>query len=625
MMMSPEITISAIAFLIQLAASILAITNLRSNQFQISWTLTSLALAVMALQRGIVLHGAFTESMAPNLTNQITELFISLLALTAVLFIRPFMNKLILSRNRLDQLRLFYENAPVGYQSLDLQGHILNINPVWLKTMQYTRIEVIGRPFQEFLTPESNHRFESMLGSQPNQGSLSNKRLEMVRKDGYTITCEFEGTVSQDELGNTIQIHFAFRDITKQLDAEWLLNEKQQQIQTHLNQQALLSEVAICLNTSEPFDSKVPRSLEKIGHHEKACRVYIGQRPGESEKPLQIYQWSAEEFPPLDPGDKAYPVHWYPNWMGWVEKSGTLLAGDGKGIPESLGQDLQQLGIRGFAAFPLKIDAKILGFLVLEYQQASKDWNEQETRVLHTLAHIFSNALERREIDSALHASRNRLMQLSSHQQKMIERDRSHFAHEIHDELGQYLTSIHMGLSWVLKQLPSEQFRLKSKIRELTSMTDTSLRQTKKLSAEYRPRIIDDMGLVAAIEWYVKEFEKNSHISCNLEITEKPIPHDNDVAINLFRIIQESLSNIYRHAQATQVRLLLNKKKNWLTLHIEDNGIGISPKQSKKPDSFGILGMEERARTIGARFNIEKRESQGTRVRVLAPLKEEQT
>jgi signal transduction histidine kinase len=107
-------------------------------------------------------------------------------------------------------------------------------------------------------------------------------------------------------------------------------------------------------------------------------------------------------------------------------------------------------------------------------------------------------------------------------------------------------------------------------------------------------------------------------------MTEKPIPHDNDMAINLFRIVQESLSNIYRHAQASLVRVRLNKKKNWLTLHIEDNGIGITPKQAERHESFGILGMEERARTIGARFDIERRESQGTRVRVMAPLKEEQ-
>ena len=622
--MSTEIIISAIALLLQLAATILAISNLRSNQFQITWTFTSLALAVMTLQRGIVLHGVFTESTPPNLLNQITELLISLLALAVVLNIRPFMNKLILSRNRLDRLRLFYENAPVGYQSLDSQGRIMNVNPLWLKTMQYAMKEVIGRPFDKFLTAESKEDFQSMLSSHPIQQHLSSKRFKMIRKDGEIITCEFEGSVSCDELGNTIQIHFAFRDITSLLDAERRVHEKQQQIQTHLSQQALISEVAICLNTSESFESKIPRSLEKIGRHEKACRVYIGHHQNESEQPVQLYQWSAEGIPALYYGDEGHPVHWYPNWMEWLRERGTIVAGDGNQLPESLEQDLEQLGIQGLAAFPLKIYEKNLGFLVLEYRQPTKRWNEQELRMLHTLAHIFSNAFERREVDTALHDSKNRLMQLSSHQQKMIERDRSHFAHEIHDELGQYLTSIHMGLSWILKHLPHEKFRLKSKIRELTSLTDTSLRQTKKLSAEYRPRIIDDMGLVAAIEWYATEFEKNSHIRCELEMTEKPIPHDNDMAINVFRIVQESLSNIYRHAQATRVRLLLNKKKNWLSLHIEDNGIGITPKQTKRPDSFGILGMEERARTIGARFDIKKRESQGTRVRVLAPLKKEQ-
>ncbi|HKL38825.1 MAG TPA: GAF domain-containing sensor histidine kinase, partial [Bacteroidales bacterium] len=448
-------------------------------------------------------------------------------------------------------------------------------------------------------------------------------RFEMIRKDGQIITGEFEGTVSCDELGNTIQIHFAFRDITRQIEAERLVNEKQRQIQNHLNQQALISEVAICLNSSETFDNKIPRSLEKIGHQANASRVYIGLHRAESQTLEKLYQWSAKGLQPLDPGIGANPVQWYPNWMGWTKIKGIITAGDSSQLPESLRKDLQEIGIQGIAVLPLKIYKKKLGFLVLEYKQTSKNWDEQELRMLHTLGHIFSNAFERRKTDKALHASKKRLMQLSYHQQKMIERDRSHFAHEMHDELGQYLTSIHMGLSWMLKQLPSEQYRVRSKIRELISLTDTSLRQTKKLSAEYRPRLIDDMGLVAAIEWYVREFEKNSHLACDLEISEKIIPHDNDVAINLFRIVQESLTNIYRHAQATRVCVRLNKKKNSLTLQVADNGVGIAREQAERFDNYGILGMEERARLIGARLGIKGRKSQGTLIQVRVPLKEE--
>jgi len=623
--MFPEVIIPTFAFMIQLAATGLAMSNLRPNRFQITWTLTSLALAVMTLQRGISLYNAFAQHTSIVLMDQITGLTISLLALAAVLHIRPFINKLNLSRIRQDQLRLFYENAPVGYQSLDTQGRILNVNPLWLNTMQYDREEVVGRPFSKFLTPESKARFESWLTSESNSGHLSNKRYEMIRKDGHIITGEFEGTVSCDELGNITQFHFAFRDITGQMEAERLVNDKQQQIQNHLNKQELISEVAICLNTSEMFDTKVPRSLEKIGQHENASRVYIGQHRDESESLDHLYQWAAEGLPPLDPGSEKQPVSWYPNWMGWISQKGAMITGENSQLPQALQEELQQLGIPAFAAFPLKIHQKRLGFLVLEYTKTPKNWDQQELHMLHTLAHIFSNAIERKEVDKALHASKKRLMQLSSHQQKMIERDRSHFAHEIHDELGQYLTSIHMGLSWMLKHLPAEQFRVKSKIRELISLSDTSLRQTKKLSAEYRPRLIDDMGLVAAIEWYVKEFEKNSHIPCELDITGEAIPHDNETAINLFRIVQESLTNIYRHAQATRVWVHLNKKKNSLTLHIEDNGMGITRSQAAKPDSYGILGMEERARLIGARFDIDQGETRGTRVRVIAPLKEIQT
>lgn len=619
--MSEKLFILLVSFLLQTTATIMAFIKIRGSRFYLTWIMAAAVLSFMAIHRAMTIYDAFMmPSWSMTLSHAVVSLFISALALTGVIHLHPFIRDLEASKKRMEQFRLFFENSPLGYQSLNNKGIVLDINPVWLKKMGYSKQEVIGHYFGDFLSAKSHRQFASLFPEFKETRIIQSVHLEMKRKDGAVIIGEFDGTISADQLGNMLQSHCTFRDITRQVKTEELLKKKQQEIRYHLSQQELISELAIRFNTTHGFEEKIDYGLSRIAEQEKAERIYVYIQPGENETAGIFRQWTGKGIDPLvfKPGENT--EGWYPDWSQWLKDNEVIRADQVISLAQPLQKELIIQGVQSVLSLPLKIKERQMGFLVVEQFNRTRSWDDVEIYMLKTAAHIFANAYERQKVEKALQDSRERLMHLSHYQQKMIERDRRHFAHEIHDELGQYLTSIHMGISWILKHLPADAVRLKSKARELTSLSDTSLKQTKKLSAEYRPRIIDDMGLVAAIEWYVKEFEKNSHITCSLDLTDDPISENSEMSISLFRILQESLTNVYRHAQASHVKVQLNKTKNSLILQINDNGIGMTWKQRHKSDSYGITGMEERARLIGADVKVESSENQGTKIIVQMPL-----
>ena len=231
---------------------------------------------------------------------------------------------------------------------------------------------------------------------------------------------------------------------------------------------------------------------------------------------------------------------------------------------------------------------------------------------------VLSDITDKNENQRLLEESRNRLRILSEHQQEMLEKERSYIAREIHDELGQNLTAISMALAMMKKQLPRDNRNLFTKIHEMSQLTQSTLEKTKRLSSELRPQLIDDMGLIAAIEWYVKNFEKRSAITCNVSLPDTETDFPKDLAIHIYRIVQESLTNVYKHASATYVELVLKTENGMLLLMISDSGKGIEGEDAQKNESLGIMGIEERVRLMNGNFTI-KNTGQGTSINIKIP------
>jgi len=221
--------------------------------------------------------------------------------------------------------------------------------------------------------------------------------------------------------------------------------------------------------------------------------------------------------------------------------------------------------------------------------------------------------------------SREKLQALSFRQQTLLEGERKRIAREIHDELGQSLSSLKMEIHHLKQQIteidsPEKSFEVNERIEDLTRLIDATIQTVRRIATDLRPAILDDLGLVAAIEWQTQEFERRTGISCILSANVENIEIESEFTIAIFRIFQEALTNITKHAKANTISVDLRKLERKLILHVEDDGVGISPVSNKDKHSLGILGMHERARLIGGKLEVFKGSENGTVVLLTVPI-----
>ena len=202
----------------------------------------------------------------------------------------------------------------------------------------------------------------------------------------------------------------------------------------------------------------------------------------------------------------------------------------------------------------------------------------------------------------------------------MLEDERASIAREIHDEFGQQLAGIKMGLS-SFKKMFSEDNPLSEKMNDMMRDVDNTLQALRKIATELRPGILDSLGLVPSIHWLVNEFEKKTKIKCHLQPDIKKHKYEQNLSTCFFRICQESLTNISKHSGATEVYIGLEQGEKELRLKISDNGKGIASEKLENPFSMGLLGMRERANIIGAHLLIMSKKNSGTTVQLTAKLK----
>ena len=227
---------------------------------------------------------------------------------------------------------------------------------------------------------------------------------------------------------------------------------------------------------------------------------------------------------------------------------------------------------------------------------------------------------ERKLAEVAIKESEEQLRNLTTYLQKIGEVERTNIAREIHDELGLGLTVLKIDLSWLRKRLPENEMLLHEKADTMTQLIDKTIRTVKKISTELRPGLLDDLGLAAAIEWQAEEFQKRTGIQCKVTIDPVDITFDRDRNTAIYRIFQETLTNVARHAQATEVNVSLRQKDGQLELNVRDNGKGITEKELANPKSFGLIGIRERVKIFSGINIIKGIPGKGTTVTVRMPI-----
>ena len=226
---------------------------------------------------------------------------------------------------------------------------------------------------------------------------------------------------------------------------------------------------------------------------------------------------------------------------------------------------------------------------------------------------------ERKRSEEELKQSREQLRDLASHLQSIREEERSRMAREIHDELGQALTALEMDIHWLGQRLSKDQKLLLEKTKSMSKLIDATVQCVQRISSELRPGLLDDLGLSAAVEWQADEFRKRTGIQSETISDPEDIALDQAISTALFRIFQEALTNIARHANATRVEVILKEKPGKVELTVRDNGKGITKTQISDAGSFGLIGMRERVHSFQGDLTISGTSNKGTTVKVSIP------
>ncbi len=300
---------------------------------------------------------------------------------------------------------------------------------------------------------------------------------------------------------------------------------------------------------------------------------------------------------------------------------------------EMLGQTLERLypdaGLDGLAA-----DIK----QILEGQVLIKDWNgrrrdgspvwvDVKTAVMRDthgqaigLLGVGKDITERKRADEELRATHKRLREFAGRMRSVREQERALMARQIHDELGQVLTALGMDVAWLESRLPAQDRPLVEKCRAMAALIEATIGRVRTLATELRPAVLDDLGLLAAIEWETQQFARRTGIACALDLPATLPPLDADRSTDLFRILQEALTNVVRHAAAHHVDVQVRETPAELVLGVSDDGRGIATAEAMNPRSLGLLGMRERALLWNGTVDVRARPQGGTSVIVQLPL-----
>jgi len=238
---------------------------------------------------------------------------------------------------------------------------------------------------------------------------------------------------------------------------------------------------------------------------------------------------------------------------------------------------------------------------------------------------ILRDITLRKQSEDMLSRQQQELRELSAQALEVREEEKTLLARELHDELGQLLTALKMDLAWLRERLPAAEDRLGDKARQMSELLDQTVASVRRISADLRPLMLDDLGLADAAGWLVEDFARRSGLECRIDLAPQELLDavERNIAIAVYRVLQESLTNIARHAGAKHAWMSLELSGGEIRLEVEDDGRGIAPEDLAKARSLGLKGMRERARYLGGELEVSRAARGGTRVVLRLPLQAE--
>lgn len=463
-----------------------------------------------------------------------------------------------------ERYRSLIEQASDYIMITDAQGNFIDVNSSLCNTFGYAREELLGKNIATIIDPiqfkNDPIRFDLLL-----EGRSMLRERRMMNKDGTII--EVEANVKMLPDGRILAIA---RDMTERKKVEAILRKSEERFRIMVDN---ATEVLVVLDA------------------EKGKFVEV------SESAVSLYKWTKKELINVGPLEVS-PV----------------FQPDGRRSAESAAGYINEAINGGKPSF--------------EWTHCDKDGNlipceirlvrlPSENQVL--IRGSIIDITERKSAENQIKQSYEQIRRLTEHLQNIREEERAHIAREIHDELGQQLTVLKMDASWLINELSASDDTVKEKIKDLLELLDSTVNTVRRISSELRPSLLDDMGLVPAMEWHLKEFGKRMNLKTKLTVSEQEPLFTDSIKTGLFRIFQESLTNVARHANAKKVEVDLKEEDGQIVLSIKDDGLGFEKEKAAGKKTLGILGMKERSFMMGGSYQINSIPGEGVLVVVSVP------
>ena len=489
-----------------------------------------------------------------------------------------------------ERYRSLVEAAPdVIYTISAEDGSLTSLNPAFETLTGWSRAEWLGKPFMEIVHPDDRSAAVETFQKALRGEAPPLYQLRVLSKSGEYLVGEFTSTPLMKG-GKVVGELGIARDITERKlaekaskRAEEALRESEQRLRILLEQLpigvSLLDQNRNMIYANPALEKILDISRDDLLQGKYEDRRYI--RPDGTPMPPQEYA-SARAF------QEQHPVR---------DVEIGVMTESGKTIWTSVSAALFPVADKGVVIATVDITERKLA------EEASKRAEEQ------------------------LKSSREQMRALAAHLHKVREEEKEHLAREFHDQLGQTLTALTMDLTMLQRQVADKgkglsRTAISVDIQAMQQLADHAVGSIREIMAELRPELLDQLGILPALEFEAESFQRKSGISCVFTSLIDEIQLDQEKSIALFRIFQEALTNVARHAKATSVRANIRMEGKNLLLEIKDNGVGISPGAEDAKDSFGIIGMRERALVFGGAFEIRVAKGEGTTIVLRLPLEE---
>jgi len=504
--------------------------------------------------------------------------------------------------------------------TISIDGKIMDVNRATELVTGLSRDHLIGSDFSDYFTEPEKARegYRKVFV----KGSVRDYPLAIQHKSGRITEVFYNASVYKNDAGEIQGAFAAARDVTERKEAENRIRSTN----------ALLS-----LFSKKSVRKEYLDALVKLIQSWTGCRC-VGIRvlnekdyiPYESYVGFSHEFWESENWLSIrydqcicirvitqTPGSQDHPM---------MTPAGSFRCGNTFEFVGKLSEEEKsryrgvcvQKGYMSVAVIPIRYRDKVLGATHLADEREGMV-PLKAVEFLESIAPLIGEAMNRFNLEEELKESENRLRHLSSQLLTVQENERKRISREIHDGIGQTLTAIKFGLENKLSQMGNRVSPPGISIESIISLAQSGIEESRRIQMDLRPSILDDIGVLATIGWFTREFQKiysNMSIEKEISIEEKDVP--NPLKIVIFRVIQEAMNNIAKHSRATLIQLSLGKKGDKIELMIEDNGMGFDLESPKR--GLGLTSMRERTELSGGTFVIESSPGKGTIIRACWPI-----